>query len=58
MAKLHYTWERNSETKWANDLLTPETQGLGSSVAQDVFLAWHNPNYNVHMLSASVVASW
>jgi MtrB/PioB family decaheme-associated outer membrane protein len=53
-AKLHYAWERNAEDNWANDPLTPYNLVVNSNL----WLGWNNPNYNVHMLSGSIVASW
>jgi MtrB/PioB family decaheme-associated outer membrane protein len=55
-AKLHYTWERNAVDNWSNDSLTALTNQTGMN--STLWLAWDNPNYNVHMLSASIVASW
>jgi MtrB/PioB family decaheme-associated outer membrane protein len=55
-AKLHYAWERNSADNWANDPLTPYT--LGSSVNSRLWLSWYNPNYDVQMIMASIVANW
>jgi MtrB/PioB family decaheme-associated outer membrane protein len=55
-AKLHYTWERNSVDNWANDPLTAMTNLSGMS--NTLWLGWNNPNYNVHMLKAALVASW
>lgn len=52
-AKLHYVWERNAEDNWANDPLTPF-----NTVNSNLWMGWDNPNYNVHMLMASIVASW
>ena len=61
--KLVYAWERNSESNWANDFLTPYigTAGgaaYGFALQQDLWLAWYNPNYNVQMISGSLIASW
>jgi MtrB/PioB family decaheme-associated outer membrane protein len=61
--RLAYTWERNSESNWANDFLTPYIgAGVGAAVGygsqQDLWLAWYNPNYNVQMISGSLIASW
>jgi hypothetical protein len=53
-AKLRYTWERNSVSNWQNDSLAPFTPVLPSSI----WLAYNNPNYNVHMIAASLIASW
>jgi MtrB/PioB family decaheme-associated outer membrane protein len=55
-AKLHYAWESNSESNWANDPLTPYSTLTGMTTT--LWMAWNNPNYNVQMLSASIVASW
>ena len=54
-AKLHYAWERNSVTNWANDLIAPYTPLVSTN---ELWLGFDNPNYNVHMLSASIIASW
>jgi len=56
-AKLHYVWERNSVSDWAQDPLTPYAVVSGSA-SSDLYMAWYNPNYNVHMLMASLIASW
>jgi len=61
--KLAYTWESNSESNWANDFLTPYIGAavgsvVGYGVQQDLWLAWYNPNYNVQMISGSLIASW
>jgi MtrB/PioB family decaheme-associated outer membrane protein len=53
--KLRYTWERNSEMNWANDTIVPWSP-LQSNT--ELFTTYYNPNYNVHMLAGSVVASW
>ena len=64
-AKLRYSYERNAESNWANDGLLPFTginpvnQGpFGVATGVDPWLAWYNPNYTVHMLSASLIATW
>ncbi|MGD0025354.1 MAG: MtrB/PioB family outer membrane beta-barrel protein, partial [Xanthobacteraceae bacterium] len=53
-AKLHYTWESNSESNWANDPLAFNNY----TAPAGLWLGWYNPNYNVQMLSASLIASW
>jgi MtrB/PioB family decaheme-associated outer membrane protein len=55
-AKLHYAWERNAETNWANDPLTPYT--TMANLNTTLWLAWYNPNYNVHMIMASLAFGW
>jgi MtrB/PioB family decaheme-associated outer membrane protein len=56
-AKFHYVWERNAVDNWANDPLTPYTT-ISNTAVSGLFLGWNNPNYNVQMLMASLVASW
>jgi len=55
-AKLRYTWERNSVTNWQNDPLAPFTSTPG--LADAIWLAYSNPNYNVQMIAASLIAFW
>jgi MtrB/PioB family decaheme-associated outer membrane protein len=54
-AKLHYVWERNSVDNWANDTIAPLTPVLG---ATSYWMAYDNPNYDVHMLMASLAFTW
>jgi hypothetical protein len=53
-AKLHYAWERNSVSNWSNDPLMP----FYSPIPAAIWLAGNNPNYNVHMLMASLAYAW
>jgi len=53
-AKLRYTWERNSVNNWQNNPLAPFFPVLPTSI----WLAYDNPNYNVQMIAASLIASW
>jgi len=55
-ARLRYTWESNTVTNWQNDALAPFTDIAGMTNA--IWMAYNNPNYNVQMLSASLVARW
>ena len=54
-AKLHYAWERNSVANWQNDPLAPFSPTVS---AAGIWLAQDNPNYNVHLLSASLAYTW
>ena len=54
--RLRYTWESNQVTNWQNDPLAPFTDISGMTNA--IWLAYDNPNYNVQMLSASLIARW
>ncbi len=56
LARLHYTWESNSVNNWQNDALAPFTDITGMTNA--IWMAYDNPNYNVQMLSASLIARW
>ena len=55
-AKLRYTWERNSVSNWQNDTLAQFNPAINSGYG--IYLAYDNPNYNVQMVAASLVASW
>src|SRR5208337_253031 len=47
-AKLNYTWERSSETNWANDpmsLSNASSLYAGTGAATGVWMGWYNPNY-------------
>ena len=54
-ARLRYTWERNSVNNWANDPLAPFSPTVSTT---SIWLASDNPNYNVHLLAASLIAQW
>ena len=58
-ARLRYTWERNSVANWQNDALAPFTDIPGvAGMTNAIWMAYDNPNYNVQMLAASLVARW
>jgi MtrB/PioB family decaheme-associated outer membrane protein len=57
-AKLHYAWERNSVANWQNDTLAPYNPTMTGGTNNFIFMAYDNPNYNVHMLMASLAVSW
>jgi MtrB/PioB family decaheme-associated outer membrane protein len=56
--KLRYTWERNAVSNWQNDSLAPFTPFLNSSSSSFLWLAYNNPNYNVQLIAASLIATW
>jgi MtrB/PioB family decaheme-associated outer membrane protein len=61
IAKLRYAWERNSVDNWQNDSMQTYmyTAGApGSSYGYWDWMAYDNPNYNVHMISASLTFKW
>jgi hypothetical protein len=55
IAKLRYTWERNSVNNWQNDPIAPFTPTISTT---DFWLASYNPNYNVQMIAGSLTAIW
>jgi MtrB/PioB family decaheme-associated outer membrane protein len=56
-AKLHYAWERNSAANWQQDSVMPLNNQTGSNDAV-IYMAYANPNYNVHLLAASIGFKW
>jgi hypothetical protein len=54
-AKIRYAWERNSVTNWSNDPLAPYSPIVST---QGIWLASDNPNYNVHLIAASLAYTW
>jgi MtrB/PioB family decaheme-associated outer membrane protein len=53
--KLRYTWERNSVSNWQSDSIAPFSPAISSTM---LWLAYNNPNYNVQMVAASLIATW
>jgi MtrB/PioB family decaheme-associated outer membrane protein len=56
-AKLHYAWEKNAISNWANDPVAPYDPTFASG-SYALFMALDNPNYNVQMLMASLEFKW
>ena len=60
--KVRYTYERNQNTNWATDAMTPyvptpdTTELTGAS--RSIFLAGTNPNYTAQLLALSMVVKW
>jgi len=55
-ARIRYTWERNSDSNWQNDPLAPFTDIPG--LTNGIWLGYYNPNYNVQMMTGSLVVTW
>jgi hypothetical protein len=57
--KVRYVFERNSVTNWQNDVMQTYmyTSAL-SGVGYMTWLAWNNPNYDVHLISGSLIFTW
>ena len=57
MAKLRYRWEKNGGSFWQSDAVNAYNPNLNSA-ADSTFLAYDNPYYTVHLISASLVVKW
>jgi MtrB/PioB family decaheme-associated outer membrane protein len=57
-AKLRYAWERNSVTSWNNDLMDTYMYSVTNSTGYMTWMAFNNPNYNVHIIAASLAVTW
>jgi Putative outer membrane beta-barrel porin, MtrB/PioB len=60
-AKLRYAWERNGVSNWQNDEMTPYMFSTAAGFTGNGYMTWmafNNPNYNVHMISAAVAVAW
>jgi len=57
-AKLRYTWESNSVANWQNNPVVPFATTAAGQNTNALFMAADNPNYNVQMIAASLIASW
>ncbi|HXW23252.1 MAG TPA: MtrB/PioB family decaheme-associated outer membrane protein [Xanthobacteraceae bacterium] len=57
VAKLRYTWERNSVTNW-QDIDVPDVWFLDNSATRMISMAAIDPNFNIQMLVASLALKW
>ena len=57
-ARVRYVWERNSVENWQNDIMQTYMYSATSFSSYMTWLAWDNPNYNVHMIGASLGFAW
>ncbi len=57
-AKLRYTWERNSVSWYATDWFTSAFFASQSGGNGPFMMGWDNPNYDAHMIAASLIVSW
>jgi MtrB/PioB family decaheme-associated outer membrane protein len=57
IAKLHYAWEYNSVINWQNDTVATYNAAFANG-ANAIFMAFDNPNYNVHMVMISLELKW
>jgi MtrB/PioB family decaheme-associated outer membrane protein len=58
-AKLRYAWERNSVQNWQLDQMNTYMYSSALTTAGYMtWMAWDNPNYDVHLLGASLTWKW
>jgi hypothetical protein len=57
-AKLLYAWERNSQANWQIDIMTNYMFNVASGTGYMTWMAFDNPNYNVHLLAGAIGFSW
>ena len=57
-ARLRYVWEHNSVQNWQNDVMQTYIFSVTNSAGYMTWMAWDNPNYNVHRIGASIAFAW
>lgn len=57
-AKLRYVWERNSVNNYDQDILQGYMNSMIGSTGFMTWMAYDNPNYNVHLVGASLGLKW
>jgi MtrB/PioB family decaheme-associated outer membrane protein len=57
VAKIRYTWERNSVANW-QDVNTPDVWFYDQGANRMLSMAATNPNYNIQMVVASLAVKW
>lgn len=58
-AKLRYAYESNKVANWQNDMMqTYMYSGNNLTLPYMTWLAGNNPNYDVHLIAASLVLKW
>ena len=57
-AKLRYVWERNSVNNFDQDIMQAYMNPLISNTGFMTWMAYDNPNYNVHLIGASLGMRW
>ena len=57
-AKLRYVWERNSVNNYDQDIMQAYMNPLISNTGFMTWMAYNNPNYNVHLIGASLGVKW
>jgi MtrB/PioB family decaheme-associated outer membrane protein len=57
-AKLRYVWERNSVNNYDQDIMQAYMNPLINNTGFMTWMAYNNPNYNVHLIGASLGVKW
>jgi hypothetical protein len=57
-ARLRYAWESNRVTNWQTDIMQTYMYSIANTTGYMTWLAWNNPNYNVHRIGASLAFAW
>jgi len=57
-AKFYYAWERNEAVNWQNDAMQTYMYSVSNSTGYMTWLAFNNPNYDVHRLAGSLTFAW
>jgi len=57
-AKLRYAWERNSVNNYDQDIMQAYMNPLINNTGFMTWMAYNNPNYNVHLIGASLGVKW
>jgi hypothetical protein len=57
-AKLRYVWEKNSVSNFDQDIMAAYMNPLINNTGFMTWMAYDNPNYNVHLFGASLGVRW
>jgi MtrB/PioB family decaheme-associated outer membrane protein len=57
-AKLRYVWERNSVNNFDQDIMQAYMNPLINNTGFMTWMAYDNPNYNAHLIGASLGVKW
>jgi MtrB/PioB family decaheme-associated outer membrane protein len=57
-AKLRYAWERNSVNNFDQDIMQAYMNPLINNTGFMTWMAYNNPNYNVHLIGAALGLRW
>jgi hypothetical protein len=57
-ARLRYAWENNRVQNWQTDVMQTYMYSVTNVAGYMAWMAWNNPNYNVHRIGASLAFAW